>query len=204
MFRSLQEQHLDALREVAGVGAGHAAAALAQMTGRTVQITVPSVRCLPLSQVPSALGGEEAPIAAINHQVLGAFRANLLLVLPARVAERLLAVLLGTAPGSWVRLSEMEASALREIGNILCSAYLTAVSRLLDLTLIPTVPGMALDMAGAVADHLLHEIGEVSDEALVLETVLCTGPRDLQGRLFLLPHPQALDLLLGAIREKVR
>jgi chemotaxis protein CheC len=204
MSHRLRESHLDALREVAGVGAGHAATALAQMTGRTVQITVPAVRCLPLDQVPAVLGGEETPIAAIHHQVLGAFRAQLLLVLPRRVAARLLEVLLGNAPANWTRLSEMETSALREIGNILSSAYLTAVSRLMDLSLIPTVPAMALDMAGAVADHLLHEVGETSDEALVLETVLRAGPQDLQGRLFLVPHPRSLDRLIGALQEKTR
>jgi chemotaxis protein CheC len=200
----LDNANLDALREMSNVGAGHAATALAQMTGRTIQINVPEVRSLPLSEVPSAIGGEEAAVAALHQRVYGDMRANVLLVFPLRFVDRLLEALLSKAPGDLAELSELESSALREVGNILCASYLNAVSRLLGLTLIPTVPGLALDMAGAVADHLLHDIGEVSDEALVLETALTAGAQDLGGRVYLLPHPDSLETLLRAVQEKSR
>lgn len=205
MIRSLDEASLDALREVSNVGAGHAATALAQMTGRTIQITIPKVRCLPLGEVTSALGAEEEPVAALHQRVYGDLQANQLLVFPLELVHRLLQAVIGSAPRGGAALSdlsELESSALREVGNILGSAYLNAVSRLLGLTLIPTVPGLALDMAGAVADHLVQEIGEVSDEALVLETALTAGESDLGGRVYLLPHPGDLPTLLRSIEER--
>jgi hypothetical protein len=55
-----------------------------------------------------------------------------------------------------------------------------------------------------VAEHLVQEIGEVSDEALVLETTLTAGPSDVGGRVYLLPHPEGLTTLLRAIRERTR
>lgn len=207
MIPSLDEATLDALREMSNVGAGHAATALAQMTGRTIQITVPEVRCLPLGEVSAALGEEEAPVAALHQRVYGDLRANQLLVFPLDLASRLLEAVAGGPERqrtSLAELSELESSALREVGNILGSAYLNAVSRLLGLTLIPTVPGLALDMAGAVAEHLVQEIGAVSDEALVLETALTAGRSDLVGRVYLLPHPESLDTLLAAIEEGAR
>jgi chemotaxis protein CheC len=204
VLSSLDATSLDALREVSNVGAGHAATALAQMTGRTVQITIPRVRCLALSEVPPAIGEEEDPVAALHQRIYGDVRANVLLVFPAGMVSRLLESLLGDAPEDGTSLSEMESSALREVGNILGASYLNAVSRLLGLTLIPTVPGLAMDMAGAVADYLLHDIGEVSDEALVLETAFATGDEDLSGRVYLLPHPDDLEVLLRTIRETSR
>jgi chemotaxis protein CheC len=207
MIRSLDEATLDALREMSNVGAGHAATALAQMTGRIIQITIPEVRCLPLGEVTTALGEEEAPVAALHQRVYGDLRANQLLVFPLDLANRLLEAVAGSPPREpegLAELTELESSALREVGNILGSAYLNAVSRLLGLTLIPTVPGLALDMAGAVAEHLVQEIGEVSDEALVLETALTAGQSDLGGRVYLLPHPDSLETLLGAIEESSR
>jgi chemotaxis protein CheC len=206
LFRPLDHASLDALREISNVGAGHAATALAQMTGRTIQLNVPEVRSLPLSDVAEALGGEETPIAALHMRVYGDARGNVLLVFPSESLGRLLGSLTGGATTERAlssRLTDLERSALLEIGNILCSAYLNAVSRLLGLTLIPTVPGLALDMAGAVVDYLLVEIGERSDEALVLETAFLTGPGDLGGRFYLLPHPDTLGALLEAVRERV-
>ena len=98
MFQPLDASSLDALREVSTVGAGHAATALAQMTGATVQLSVPAVRSLPLSEVSSALGGDEAPVAALHMRVYGDMRANALLSFPDELMEQLLTPLTGAAP----------------------------------------------------------------------------------------------------------
>ena len=50
-------------------------------------------------------------------------------------------------------MNEINASTLKEVGNILASAYLNALGSLLHMTLIPSVPLLAYDMAGAVVDY---------------------------------------------------
>jgi chemotaxis protein CheC len=200
MFRPLDATSLDALREVATVGAGHAATALAQMTGHHVRLSLPTVSSMPLSEVPVAIGGEETPVAALHLRVYGDVRANALLTFPPPLGP-LLRPLTGHDP-SGVELTELERSALLEVGNVLCSAYLSAISRLLGITMIPTVPGLAFDMVGAVVDFLLVETGETSDEALVLETALLGTEDGPGGRFFLLPHPDGLAALLRAIGRR--
>ena len=63
--RDLQALQLDALREVANIGAGHAATALGQMVNSRIMISVPRVNILRLEEVPELLGQPDDPIAAV-------------------------------------------------------------------------------------------------------------------------------------------
>ena len=54
-LHGLQANQLDGLREVANIGAGHAATALSQLTGHRVTIEVPEVSIVPLAEVGSVL-----------------------------------------------------------------------------------------------------------------------------------------------------
>ena len=92
----------------------------------------------------------------------------------------------------------MERSALMEVGNILACAYLNAMSHLLGVSLLPSIPGLAVDMLGAVTDHLLIELAAVSDSAVVLASQVREPESGLKGSIFFLPHPSALAILGGA------
>jgi len=71
------------------------------------------------------------------------------------------------------------------LGNILASAYLTALSKQLGVPLIPSIPGLAFDMAGAVVDHLLIELAAAGGEAMIIETDFMSLENEVSGRLFL-------------------
>ena len=199
MFPELLERDLDALREISNVGAGHAVTALHQMTQRVVMLEVPLVRVLPFGSVVEVLGGPEEEVVGLFFRVYGGTRGNMLVVLPRGCADRLLQILFG-GTGPKHPFGEMEISALKEVGNILTSAYLGAVGSLLKLPLIPSIPAFSTDMAQAVVDLLLIELAEVGHEALVVQTEFRSRDGAFQGHFFLLPDPASLDALLQAIR----
>ena len=197
----LEPSDLDALREVGNIGAGHAATALSQFLGEVVSLEIPQVRTLELRQIPDALGGAEHVIVGIHLKVLGEVRGNLLLTLSTGAAEVLLERV-GVGKVDLHDPPEMAASALRELGNILASTYLNAVSQVLHMSLVPSVPGLAVDMAGAVVDFLLIELAGVTDETTVLETAFQEVHGKVRGRIFLLPAPSALGRLVEGIRQQ--
>ncbi len=194
---------LDALKEVSNIGMGHAATALSQMIGQNVRLRVPHVTIIEISQVPDCLGGAERLMVGITLQILGDARGSILLLFPQESAHHLLCSLLGRQ-GKGLVMNEISVSALKEVGNILASAYLSALGNLLNMTLIPSVPLLAYDMAGAVIDYVLIELSQVGDLALMVETVFSGDPDqdiDIKGHFFLLPDPVSLDILLNAIGE---
>lgn len=199
MFREMKESDLDSLREISNIGAGHAVTALHQMTHRTILLQVPQVRLLPFSQVVEALGGPEEEVVGLFFRVYGGSRGNMLVVIPRPCADRLVQLLFGES-GPRRALGEMEISALKEVGNILSSAYLGAVGSLLKLSLIPSIPAFSTDMAQAVVDLLLIELAEVSHQALVIQTEFGTREGDFKGHFFLLPDPASIGTLLEALQ----
>ena len=84
--RDLKESQLDAMREVANIGAGHAATALSQMTNRTIMITVPRVNVRPLEDACDMLGTPDEVIAAILMHMMGDLTGRALLLFPERSA----------------------------------------------------------------------------------------------------------------------
>jgi chemotaxis protein CheC len=200
-FTHLTEGQLDALREISNIGMGHAATALSQLIGETVYLRGPRVTVTDIAQVPDLLGGAETVVAGITLQLLGDARGNILLVFPRESAQRLLSRLLGHQEKGLV-MNEINASTLKEVGNILASAYLNALGSLLHMTLIPSVPLLAYDMAGAVVDYILIDLSQAGDLALMVETEFYgTDPdqESIRGHFFLLPDPKSLDIILNAV-----
>ena len=195
----LSDSDLDGLREVSNIGAGNAASALSQIIGDAVSLEVPVVRALDLREVPAVLGGAEQRVVALRLGIHGDVRGNLLIVLSPSDALKVVHRM-GVQAVELDPSEPMLASALRELGNILGGTYLSAVSQLVHSSLVPSVPGLAVDMAGAVVDLLLTEIAGASDHATVLETSFREKNGPIRGEFFLLPDPSSIPHLLQCIR----
>lgn len=198
----LDTLQLDGLREVANVGAGHAATALSQMVDRRVNVDVPQIRIVAIEDAPDMVGGADEPVAAVLMQIFGDITGRTVHLFPAETARRLSEILLRREgiefPGGF---GEMERSALREVGNIVAGAYLTALSDFLGMVLLPSVPELALDMAGAVLTTSYLNFGERGEHVLCLENrVRLEDETPLRGHFLLLPGEASLQAILRSIR----
>src|SRR5690606_37151002 len=109
------------LREVANIGAGHAATALSQMTkGRRIMLDVPRTLILRLEDVPELTGTPDEPVAAVLMRVLGDISGRTMQIFPAQTASRLASILLRRKEVAFPEgFGDVEQSALKEAGNIL-------------------------------------------------------------------------------------
>ncbi|WP_432821593.1 chemotaxis protein CheC [Trichloromonas sp.] len=196
----LSDGQLDALKEISNIGMGHAATALSQLIGQTVHLRVPRITIAEISEMPELVGGAEEVVVGITLQIFGDARGTILLIFPRESAQQLLVRLVGKKPKG-LMFDELSTSALKELGNILASAYLSALGSLLHMTLIPSIPLLAYDMAGAVVDNVLIELSQEGDLALMVETEFHgQAPTDevIRGHFMILPDPRTLDVLLKA------
>jgi chemotaxis protein CheC len=198
MFEKLNSREIDILREVSNIGAGHAATALSQLIGRRINLEVPEVVLEDISKVAEIAGGADALVAGLYFQILGDSRGNIFMIFPAASARAIVALATGQEMLSDFQ-DEMSVSTIKEVGNILSSAFLSAISQLTGLSLIPSVPGFAYDMAGSILDYVLIEISRLADKALVIETAFTEGREEIKGHFFLLPDPHTLDVMLRAL-----
>lgn len=201
-IRNLQELQLDALKEVANIGAGHAATALSQMTNRRIMISVPEVNITRLEKVAELLGSPDDVVAAVLMHMMGDLTGRTMILFPRESAGLLCDILLRRNLGTTKEFGAMEESGLKEAGNILSSAYLTALSDFMGMMLLPSVPSLVIDLAGAVLTSTYLNFGYERDFVFALETefVFEEEVKGLRGHFLLMPDLASLRAVFDAIR----
>lgn len=197
----LSSARLDALREVANIGAGHAATALSTLTATRIMISVPMVNIVPPGDfVPELTPGVE--IVAVKMVMSGDIGGQtvFLLAIPAglRLAERMLRRRRGTSES----LGQLEQSALKEAGNILAGAYLTALSEFLDMRLMLSPPKLTTGQAAEALKTLGDHAPQAESPILCVETefFLEEPVESLHGFFLLVPDQNAFDAIFRAVR----
>lgn len=200
--RELTALQLDALREAEKIGAGHAATALSQMTNRRIMISVPQITVTRLEDVAGLLGDPPQVVAAILLHMMGDLTGRTLLIFPVAAAKRLCDLLLHRAPGATTEFGALEQSSLKEAGNILGGAFMSALSSFLGMMLLPSVPSLLVDLSSAVITSAYLDFGSERDYVLCAETRFHVEAEteELRGHFLLVPDLASLRAILQAVR----
>lgn len=190
--------YYDVLKEIGNIGAGNAATALAQMLQTKVDMKVPKVELLDFDKVGEAMGGEELIMAGIYLVVEGDITGSIMFLLEEKSAHVLVSKLMGMPSSSDASFTDMEISALKEIGNIITGSYLSSLSSLTNLTITASVPDLSIDMAGAILSVPAIEFGALGDKILMIETAF-TDDVELNGYFILVPDLESYDKMLGSL-----
>lgn len=189
---------LDALREIGNIGSGHAATALSTLLQRRIAMSVPEVWAIPFEQVSAIVGQLDMPQATIYVKVEGEAPGKAVFFFPVESAEIMVQALFGSNEPMDLYTDEMAQSALKEVGNILVSSFLMALTQFSGIPLHPSVPALAVDMIGASLDAIFLEEGMLNDTVLFIDTQL-TGIPQIEGQFIFLPDEGSLKKLLGAM-----
>ncbi|MGQ0814673.1 MAG: chemotaxis protein CheC [Gemmatimonadota bacterium] len=200
--RELGPRQLDALREVANIGAGHAATALSQMVNQRIMVDIPEIKIVKLEDVGELIGKPDEIVSAVMMQLLGDVTGRTVQIFPWRTAVQLTSVLLQRESAQRPEeFGEVEQSALREVGNILVGAYINALSEFMGLMLIMSPPSIAIDTAQAVLTTSYLNFGQHEDYVFAVNTRLGMDTNsDLGAHFLLLPDDASLKVILRALR----
>ena len=199
VFSRLEDFQMDVLKEVGNIGAGHAATALSTLLDKPIDMLVPKVRMLPFEEICESVGGAETVVLAIFLRVDGDAPGNMFFILELDAAKNMLRDLIGLNIEDQEEYSELELSALNEIGNILAGSYLSSLADFTNLNMQPTVPALAIDMAGAILSYGLMQFGQMGDQALLIDTKFMEGENEVQGHFFLIPDPESFGKIFTAL-----
>ncbi|MCR5251175.1 MAG: chemotaxis protein CheC [Lachnospiraceae bacterium] len=196
-IEEMSDQYFDVLKEIGNIGAGNATTALSTMLGTKVDMMVPKVRLMEFKEVGTTLGGEEQLVAGIYLVVDGDIHGSIMFVQKKESARAMVQKLMGM-PSDEEDFTEMELSALKEIGNVITGAYLNSLSTLTNLTIYPSVPDVCIDMAGAILSVPAIEFGAISDKMLLIQTDFADDD-DLSGYFILVPDEESDAKILHAL-----
>ncbi|MDQ0206323.1 chemotaxis protein CheC [Alkalicoccobacillus murimartini] len=200
----IQPAHLDVLKEIGNIGAGHAATSLSALLGKTIEMSVPEARVIPFQDLPDRMGGSENEIAAIYARIHGDTPGSVYFFSDVSHSESLIQQLTGRPVYGTDRssLNDYATSAYLETGNIVIGSFLSAFADLTSLTVSRDVPDLSIDMAGAIISHGLSQLLIQSDVAIFIETQMkIDGEKTSRnfGSILLLFDPETFDVLFQSL-----
>lgn len=196
-FEEVTTQYYDVLKELGNIGAGNATTALAQMLSCKVDMKVPQVRLLNFNEVGEVMGGEEQIVVGIYLSIEGDISGSIMFILEQNAGKSLVSKLMGM-PTTEGEYSEIEISAMKEIGNIITGAYLNSLAHMTNLKILPSVPSLSIDMLNAILSVPAIEFGIMGDQILLIQTTF-TDDVDLNGYFILLPDLDSYKKMLNAL-----
>ena len=201
-LEKLEDSQFDVLKEIGNIGAGNATTALATMLNIKVDMSVPNVALLPFDNISSFIGSEEQTVVGILLEIQGDIDGMMMFLFDMKTAHHLVNSLMmrdvHQDENGMADFSEMEMSALNEIGNIVSGSYLSALSGLTGMKMVSSVPALSIDMLGALLSVPAIEFGKYGDKLLMIQSEF--GEDDfVTGYFLLIPELESYDKILTSL-----
>lgn len=197
-LNEMNAMHFDVLKEIANIGAGNATTALSKMLNAKVDMKVPCIQFMEFKELAEGIGGAENLVVGILLTLDTGIEGMMMFVLESDSAEQIVNLLMGKS-GKLDEFSEMDLSALQEIGNIIAGSYLSAISAFTNMTITASVPYLSIDMAGAILSVPAIEFSKISDKALLIETEFGDKDTIINGYFILIPTLDAFTTIFSAL-----
>ena len=197
-LEDVNNMYVDVLREIGNIGAGNATTAIASMLGLRIDMNVPKVELMDASKLGSAICPEDEIIVGIFLEVQTDIEGSMMFLLKMGSAQYLVNKLMMRDADYKAEFDEMDLSALKEIGNIIAASYLSALSGMTRLTITPSIPYIAVDMAASILSVPAIQFGQFGDNALLIETEFGDDVM-IDGNFILMPEPDSYDKILTAL-----
>jgi chemotaxis protein CheC len=193
---NLNPFQMDVIKEITNIGAGNAATALADILTDRVSMSVPLLQITTIDDIAGVLGGPENEVVGVLVSMTQDLDGMLMFIFEKQITLTLLRVLLNKRINSFESIDEMDMSALKEIGNIIAGAYVSALATITDLDVRLSPPDIAIDMVGAILSYPAALFGVMGDQVLFIKEDFDSGDEQVTCHLLLLPQPDSLDLIM--------
>lgn len=193
-YKELTKIQLDALKEISNIGAGNSATSLSILLGSKIDMSVPNVNIIAFEDLFDQ--HKENEVVAVLVKVLDDIEGSLLYVFETEIALNIISSLCGYKN----QIDDMGISVIGEVGNIIASSFMNAISDFINIRATVSVPAVANDMLSAVLVSTFIEAGQYDEYALDIET-LFTGENNsnIKGNLYYIPAPGSLEKILKSI-----
>lgn len=203
MYDELNDIHLDVLREIGNIGSGNAAISLSALLNTPVTMQVPKIRILDFRETTEALGGPEKMIVGLLFTMSGDVKGMLMFLLQKEFAHMAIGTLLGKSPENFVNLDDMSLSAIQEVGNIMAGSYVNAIAAMTHLFINISIPGIAIDMAGAILSVPAIQHATIGDKIIFIEDEFASAEEAINSHVLMIPDIDSLKKVMGNLGIEV-
>ena len=190
----------DKLSTMTTEAAKSASRALTKLSSEKVTVEVAKAEITKVQRTFPGIGPESI-VAGIYLPITGEIKGASLLIFPEKIAYTLCDLLVRRKPGTTRKLTELDKSALKEVGNIICGSFLTVFSNTLKIKIIEHIPELSFDMFGAVVDQIIVQFAQKAQEALVIEVKFVFEHANIKGYVVLVFGIEEMKAIMEALEE---
>jgi chemotaxis protein CheC len=196
----------DILGEIGTMCVGNATTALALILGRRIDLDLPNATVVNKDKIPDMLRmSPEEPVIGIHMQILGNARGNALMIFSRKEASLLVDLLIGMPQLNVANLTEIGISALKEVGNIVVSSYLSALSAFTGISAFPSTVTLSSGSARSLVSMGFWGLQpEDCDETILVEAVFKDTRKDLGGNFFIIFDATSISMILKKAKNLIR
>lgn len=187
---------MDIIKEIVNIGGGNAATSISQLIEKSVNMAVPIIEIKNYDEVYEEIMNEDKMVNGVIMRSLGDGGGVFLFVITEEVAEDLVNMMM---PEGMDLSDEIVSSGLKELVNILVSSFLNAVSKMLDVNLVSSVPQLIQDMFGAIISSLYIETGQYDEDIMIIKNEFYYLGDRMETSLYFVPNPGVLEKLFEKI-----
>ncbi|MDO5062401.1 MAG: chemotaxis protein CheC [Peptostreptococcaceae bacterium] len=201
-YEQMNSMELDVLKEIGSIGTGNAATALSTLLNTKIKMSMPEVSVLGYNEAINKMGGPEKIVAGVMSRISGEINGIMLYTQELDSINTMLQGVLADKIENYFQLNEMEISAIIEVGNIIISSYMNAITSLAGITANLSVPGISINMLGGILAVPMVEYGYESNKILSIGGKLSMDEKILESNLILLPDVKSLNHLFQKLGIK--
>jgi chemotaxis protein CheC len=187
------------LHHVLSTATNHASAAMCRWVGSVITLSLDDVVEVPLEEVLGRLNVSDEMVTSVVLTLEGSEGGTLILMFDEASGRHLAATLLRREVSTEPEWTEIEISALNETGNILGCAYMNALTKLVDVELVPSIPYFLCDFGASVLEQALMAQAAAMEKVLICNTKFHRGDEDLNWNVIFVPSDRLRAKLEAAV-----
>ena len=202
-YHSLNDVHLDVLKEICSIGSGNAALSISKMFGVSLHIEIPGINMVNINDAVLKLGGAETVKAGLLIPVATDLNGMLMFLFTHEFASILLKTIIGTELKSFEEIDEMGLSMLNEVANIAASSFVTSISEMTGMKINLLPPSSTIDMVGAIMNVPAVYFANISDKILLMENRFDCGGATANANILLMLEIDSLERLMAKLGVQI-
>jgi chemotaxis protein CheC len=187
---------IDAMKELVNIGGGHAATSISSLINTKVDMIVPLIEIMEYEELYARIMSEDKIVYSVTTQILGNGGGVFLFALPEESANQISQMML---LNSMEKTQELIESSIKALVNIIVNSFLNAISELLNIRLMSSIPNLTIDMFGSIISSLYMAYDQYDEEVLIIKNEFFYSGNQMDAYLYFIPETGVLEKLFKAI-----
>ena len=195
-YDDMNSMQIDAIREIGSIGTGNAISALSSIMNTPIKMDVPSIKVEEFDDAVYAVGSPEDIVMAVLVTMSGEMDGMMMFLVEKQGINEILGHVINEHVEDLFQISEMGLSALTELGNIMISSYVNAISQMANMNIELSVPAAAVNMLGGILSVPMAELGYETDKLMMIDGSMTIKGNTFNNTILMLPRIKSLNALM--------